>query len=198
MSTASIWDPAQTFIPTVNANLSVVPEKFVATPGQAVFNITNFVYTLGTNSLLLFKDGDLLVNGVDYAETSAASFTLTVPCTGGEKIAAIGFVEISATVGVPGDGTVTPAKLSVSFTLPVNKGGTGATNAGDALANLGGMPKAGGTFTGPVVLNDDAGVAKAPTTLQQVQAMILGVSQSAVWDFRARQEYAGKDFFVTY
>lgn len=38
----------------------------------------------------------------------------------------------------------------VSGTFPVARGGTGAQTATEALANLGAMPKAGGTFTGTV------------------------------------------------
>lgn len=37
--------------------------------------------------------------------------------------------------------------------LPINKGGTGATSAANAIANLGGLPTAGGTVTGNIVRN---------------------------------------------
>ena len=38
-------------------------------------------------------------------------------------------------------------------TLPIAHGGTGATSASAALANLGGMPTSGGTMTGPLKIN---------------------------------------------
>lgn len=196
--TASIWDPTQTFIPAVNASLSLVFEKFTASAAQSLFTLSNFNYTLGTNSLVVMKDGDLLVPGIDYDETSVASFTLTAPCVGGEKISCIGFTEISANVTVPQDGSVTALKLSASFVLPIAKGGTGATTAAGALTALGAMPLAGGVFTGPVTLDGDAASALEPTTLQQVQALLAGASESAVWDFESRQLNAGADFFFTY
>ena len=38
-----------------------------------------------------------------------------------------------------------------SGTIPIARGGTGATNASSALSNLGAVPKSGGTMTGPLV-----------------------------------------------
>ena len=38
-----------------------------------------------------------------------------------------------------------------SGTIPIARGGTGATNASSALSNLGAIPKSGGTMTGPLV-----------------------------------------------
>lgn len=38
-----------------------------------------------------------------------------------------------------------------SGTIPIARGGTGATNASSALTNLGAVPKSGGTMTGPLV-----------------------------------------------
>jgi hypothetical protein len=67
-----------------------------------VFNLTTFTYTLGTNSLLIFKDGAVLdppnPNPVDFTETSTSQFQLATPCTGGETIIAFGFVGITGTM----------------------------------------------------------------------------------------------------
>ncbi len=194
--TASIWDPKSTFIPNVNADSSVLFQKFTATAAQTLFTLTDFAYTLGTNSLLIFKNGDLLVPGIDFTETSSSSFTLPA-CTGGEKIVAVGFVEISGTSIIPNDGSVTTVKLAAGLLVPISKGGTGATSAAGALAALGAMGLAGGTFTGPVTLNANAATALQPTTLQQVQTLIASVASSAVFDFNSRQTGAGADFFAT-
>ncbi len=40
-----------------------------------------------------------------------------------------------------------------SGTLPVARGGTGATSAATALSNLGGFPQTGGTINGDVTIN---------------------------------------------
>lgn len=56
---------------------------------------------------------------------------------------------------------------------PVNiaQGGTGATNANDALNNLGGMSKSGGTFTGDITLKGDPTSNLHPATKQYVDAV---------------------------
>lgn len=195
--TASIWNPTQTFIPDVDAQLSVAYDKVIATGGQTLIPIANFAYTLGTNSVMVLQNGDLLVPGIDFTETSTSSITLTVPATVGDKISLIGFTAIDATVIVPADGSITSAKLSPALVISVSKGGTGATSAAAALTALGAMPKAGGSFTGAVTLAGDAAAALQPTTLQQVQALLLGASESAVWDFGSRQLDAGASFFFT-
>ena len=61
------------------------------------------------------------------------------------------------------DGTVTwvVAKrnhFNTSGALPIANGGTGATTASDACANIGALPTSGGTITGPIALESDAGV----------------------------------------
>lgn len=48
------------------------------------------------------------------------------------------------------EGQAKPASADLSGTVPVEKGGTGAETADEALDNLGAMPKSGGTFDGPV------------------------------------------------
>jgi hypothetical protein len=77
-------------------------QTFTAGVGQDVFNLTTFTYTLGTNSLLIFKDGAVLdppnPNPVDFTETSTSQFQLATPCTGGETIIAFGFVGITGTM----------------------------------------------------------------------------------------------------
>ena len=51
-----------------------------------------------------------------------------------------------------GDVTIANGLISYKSTVPVAKGGTGATSASAACANLGALPTAGGTMTGPLKL----------------------------------------------
>ena len=60
-------------------------------------------------------------------------------------------------------GTMSAERLPV---IPVSKGGTGATTSSPALANLGGMPKTGGTFSGKVEFSKTA-VFADDTAFQQ-------------------------------
>lgn len=59
-----------------NVNGTIVPQSFTGTAGQTVFNLTNYTYTPGTNSLEVYINGSLQRSGRDYSETSSTSFTL--------------------------------------------------------------------------------------------------------------------------
>lgn len=60
----------------------------------------------------------------------------------------------SALGGVQSGGDVSIANGLISYksTMPIAKGGTGATTAAQACTNLGALPTAGGTMTGPLKL----------------------------------------------
>lgn len=51
-----------------------------------------------------------------------------------------------------GDVSISNGLISYSSTMPIAKGGTGATTAVKACTNLGALPTAGGTMTGPLKL----------------------------------------------
>ena len=139
MTTASLWNPGTTDVPSQNSNSSFLKQQFTATAGQTLFTLTSFVYVLGTNSLLVFDNGVMLVQGVDFTETSTSSFTLAAGATLNHKITAYGLVEVSAVVNTPGAGTVTTASLASTLLVPISLGGTGQTTAAAALAALGGV-----------------------------------------------------------
>lgn len=58
-----------------------------------------------------------------------------------------------------------------SGVLPIARGGTGATKAADALANLGALSKEGGTITGTLYINN---TTDASSTADKNPALILG------------------------
>jgi Pectate lyase superfamily protein len=86
----------------VNVNGTLVPQSFIATVGQTVFNITGWSYTPGTNSLLVFINGQRQVVGRDFVETSSTSFTLLEGCVVGDFVDVIGFPQIDLTAVSPG------------------------------------------------------------------------------------------------
>jgi hypothetical protein len=69
-----------------------------------------------------------------------------------------------------GDVSIANGLISYGSTMPITKGGTGATTAAQACTNLGALPTAGGTMTGPLKLTKDVhyGVTEPsnPTTGQ--------------------------------
>lgn len=106
----------------VSAAGSLVPEQFTATAGQTVFTLTKFIYTVGSDSLIVFIDGVKKVLGVHFTETSNASFTLVTPATGGEIVDVIGFplstvTQVAPILSAPLGGT-TLANFSLDGTTP--------------------------------------------------------------------------------
>lgn len=51
------------------------------------------------------------------------------------------------------DGKLSCGSLALTTALPISSGGTGSTTASGALANLGALPKSGGTITGSLIVN---------------------------------------------
>lgn len=78
----------------VDVNGSLIPQSFVGTAGQTLYNITAFSYTPGTNSLLVFINGQKQVSGRDFQETSSTSFTLNEGVVAGDYVDVIGFPQI--------------------------------------------------------------------------------------------------------
>lgn len=81
----------------VNVNGTLVPQSFTATAGQVLFTLSGWTYTPGTNSLLVFINGQRQVIGRDFTETSTGSFTLVEGCVAGDFVDVIGFPEINLT-----------------------------------------------------------------------------------------------------
>lgn len=82
----------------VNVNGTLVPQSFVGSGGQTVFTLTDFIYVPGTNSLLVWINGQKqeLSRG-DFFETSPTTFTLGEGVIAGDFVDVIGFPEINLT-----------------------------------------------------------------------------------------------------
>lgn len=87
----------------VNVNVagSLVPQAFVGTATQVLFNITAFTYTPGTNSLLVFINGQRQISGRDFVESSNSSFTLVEGVVAGDFVDIIGFPLTTLTQVLP-------------------------------------------------------------------------------------------------
>lgn len=86
----------------VNVNGTLVPQSFTATAGQVLFTISGFTYSPGTNSLLVFINGQRQVLGRDFTETSGSSFTLVEGALAGDYVDIIGFPQTTLTAVTPG------------------------------------------------------------------------------------------------
>jgi len=82
---------------TINVNVqgSLVSQSFIGSAGQTLFAITNFTYTVNTNSLLVFINGQRQISGRDFSETSLSSFTLFEGVVAGDFVDIIGFPQVA-------------------------------------------------------------------------------------------------------
>ena len=96
--TASIWSPGST--PNLNADSSIITERFLAADQQQIFTLTNFSYVVGIGSLLVFKNGELLAPGVEALESTVSTFTINTPCAVNDEVVAVGFVGLTGTVNL--------------------------------------------------------------------------------------------------
>lgn len=92
----------------VNVNGTLVPQSFLGTLGQTIFNITAFIYVPGTNSLLVFINGQRQISGRDFVETSGTSFTLNEGVVDGDFVDIIGFPQTTLSATTAGATTFTP------------------------------------------------------------------------------------------
>lgn len=89
---ATLWE--QTGKPLLDAQNTIGSERIIATAAQTVLLLTSFAYVLGAKSILLFKNGKILVPALDYTETSTISVTLTLAAVAGDVFVAVGFIKV--------------------------------------------------------------------------------------------------------
>lgn len=75
---------------------AVLEETFTASAAQTLFNLSEFTYVVGNNSLSVVMNGIMLERTVDYEETSASSFTLRVAAEEGDRLIARAGVDMGA------------------------------------------------------------------------------------------------------
>lgn len=95
MSDANIWTPG-TGAPIISAEYRVLTQRFVATAGQTVFNLTNFTYEVNSGSIGVYVGGLKQQSGTDFTESASDRFTLDEPCFGGEVVLAEGYTAAAA------------------------------------------------------------------------------------------------------
>lgn len=96
---ANIWEADA--IVRVDADNTILHQHFTVTDtAQVLYELTQFAYTYGTNSLAIYVNGVLQRLDVDYTEGEFGNyFTLTAPFLQlGDTITAIGYSVIAVTV----------------------------------------------------------------------------------------------------
>lgn len=89
---ATLWN--QQGQPLLDAQNTIASERIVATAGQTVLELTSFAYVLGANSILLFKNGEILAPTLDYTEVTPTSIGLVLPAALNDEYIAVGFIKV--------------------------------------------------------------------------------------------------------
>lgn len=76
---ASIWTKGATVLADVDKDTITLQEYQNGSVGQSLFTLAGIIYSIGSNTLRVYKNGDLLVLGTDYVESSSTTVTLTYP-----------------------------------------------------------------------------------------------------------------------
>jgi len=72
--TATVWQPGSNSI-AVNAENASLIQKFIATAGQTIFDLTQFTYVVGTGSIRVYRNGVKLEASI-VEEDSTTRFSL--------------------------------------------------------------------------------------------------------------------------
>lgn len=82
--TTDIWQPGSALVNATETNTT--EEHIVASSGQTDFILLVNAYSVGTNGIAVYRNGQRLVSGVDYTETNTTTITLTsnLPVVTGE------------------------------------------------------------------------------------------------------------------
>lgn len=103
----------------INVTGTIVPQSFTATASQTIFNLTAFTYTPGTNSLLVWINGQKQQLTRDFVETSSTAFTLLEGCVAGDYVDVLGIPAVALNSlgnGLSGTATfVAATTVSVTF-----------------------------------------------------------------------------------
>jgi hypothetical protein len=116
-----------------------------------------------------------MANSAFTAVRSVIGTSLQIDSSGGT------IPEISIDTNYPGQGSFTELGIIVigeweATPVGIQWGGTGATDAADALTNLGALPIAGGTMTGALILNADPTNPLGAVTKEYADAISAGLT----------------------
>jgi hypothetical protein len=95
---ATAWNPSSLL--ALSADTKRVEELLGTFVGQQHFSISRFKYARGTGALAVYKNGELLKEGVHWVEQSPTSFSLLVPAIEGDVLIVVGYVGITGSVDI--------------------------------------------------------------------------------------------------
>lgn len=88
---ANIWAPGSETI-NIDAQQTNVLQAFVSTAGQTIFDLTAFTYNPAAGSIAVYRNGQRLESGIDFAESSSTRITILLDLAAGERITAYGLI----------------------------------------------------------------------------------------------------------
>jgi len=126
---ASIWAPGSDII-NIDAETTNKSQVFTATAGQTTFTLTSFTYTVGTESIAVYRGGQRLIKGVDWSETDSTHFAITgISLDAGETI------ECVAVLGASGANAVASAASAAAALVSETNAAVSEANAAASAAS---------------------------------------------------------------
>jgi Chaperone of endosialidase len=170
-------DPKAPTPATADNDTSIATTAFVKAQGYLI------------NNQLITLSGDIAGSGATAIAATLATVNSNVGTFQGLTLDAKGRVTAAAnqsyltgnqSITLSGDisGSGATAITTILATVPVAKGGTGATTAPNALTNLGAVAKAGDTMTGTLTVNSGSGYAFSGISSQaRIDGYFLSTTQ---------------------
>lgn len=90
--TGTIWSPEGPITTTANADNSYKAQRYIATEGQTIFTLTEFVYAVSTGSLLVYVNGVDQFITLDFLETDSSHVSFVTPLQAGDVVVIRGLI----------------------------------------------------------------------------------------------------------
>lgn len=163
----SIWNPGGNPVSTANADNSYVSQRFVASGGQTLFTISNFVYQTGTGSLIISVNGLDKSISTDFTEVDNTHFSLVVPCALNDIVIVHGMIGTTGAPSAAVSAAAAAASLAsiVALSLPSLPLAIASGGHGQATKTLGFNALSPVTAKGDLVVRDATNNIRLPVGL---------------------------------
>ena len=113
-----MWNTTAAQWQVITNGTSIFREDFTSTAGQTVFTLSKIIYTPGSHTLTVYKDGLLLYVGAlnDYLETNTTTVTFNNALIAGRRITFICNMPSSNPIGVVDSFVATAAQTAFTVT----------------------------------------------------------------------------------
>lgn len=148
---ASIWNPG-VIVTSLSTAAGTTKEDQNLAAGQTVITFGTIIYAVGVGALYLHLNGALLLNSIDYAETSTTSVTLTTPASAGDVITAMAITNLQTNTAQ----TAVVPEVDMASAVTTNIGASQSDFI--RITGTSGIASFGTIFRGPIFIRFQSGL----------------------------------------